>query len=117
MDLQIIKKLCEDKHIEVKRLAELTGMSEQNLHRCIRLNKIQASDLEKIAKQLNSPIAVFFDDEVDINIASGNRSVAVTNNSGNIATGDTTAMAEKIELLERLLDEKERLIKVLMKNQ
>ena len=47
-------------------------------------------------------------------IANGDNSVAVNNNSGSIATGDTNAMAEKIALLERLLDEKERTIKILM---
>jgi hypothetical protein len=49
MNLQLIKNYCESRQGGLKQLAEDCNMSEANLHRCIRLNKIQASDLEKIA--------------------------------------------------------------------
>lgn len=35
-------------------------MSEGNLHRCVRTNKIQAQDLERIATALEVSIDVFF---------------------------------------------------------
>lgn len=38
---------------------------------------------------------------------------AINNNSGSIATGDAV-LQERVAMLERLLEEKERLIKVLM---
>lgn len=50
-------------------------------------------------------------------VASGNGSVAVTGNNnvaGNVTMGDTAILTERIAMLEKLLDEKERLIKVLM---
>ena len=64
MDLQIIKKIIEENRFSggVRGLAEAVGMTEQNLHRCVRENKIQAGDLEKIAKELGVPITVFFDE-------------------------------------------------------
>lgn len=60
MDLGVIKKLSENRIGGLKKLAVDAGMSEQNLHRCIRLNKIQADDLEKISCLLNVDITVFF---------------------------------------------------------
>ena len=46
--------------------------------------------------------------------ANGDNSVAVNNNSGNIYTSEADALKERIGLLERIIEEKERLIKVLM---
>lgn len=62
MNLQTIKLLIENSHYPggVKALAEQVGMTEQNLHRCVRENKIQAQDLEKIAVELQVPVTVFF---------------------------------------------------------
>ena len=62
MDLQAIKFYCEKQGKGIKQLATEVDMSEPNLHRCIRLNKIQASDLEKIANALDVGIEVFFDE-------------------------------------------------------
>lgn len=60
MDLQIIKKMCENREGGLKGLAKDINMSEANLHRCINNNKIQATDLEKIASLLNVRVGVFF---------------------------------------------------------
>lgn len=49
MNLELIKTYVELRRIPFKTLATSIGMSEGNLHRCVRENKIQASDLEKIA--------------------------------------------------------------------
>lgn len=51
-------------------------------------------------------------------VASGNGIAVAGNNNvaGNVTMGDTVALHEKIVMLEKLLDEKERLIKVLMEN-
>lgn len=45
-------------------------------------------------------------------VANGDSSIAVNNNSGHIATGDTAVLTERVKSLEALLAEKERLIKV-----
>ena len=61
MNLEIVRKLSENRGGGIKRkLAADVGMSEQNLHRCIRNNKIQAADLEKIAFLLKADIRKFF---------------------------------------------------------
>jgi hypothetical protein len=43
-------------------------MSEQNLYRCFRINKIQAEDLEKIAHSLQVSIETFFEENVTVSI-------------------------------------------------
>lgn len=64
MNLEIIKKLTENKYPGgLKQLASDIGVSEANLHRCIKNNKIQAGDLEKIAIKLNVDVRVFFDEQ------------------------------------------------------
>lgn len=60
MDLQLIKKMCENREGGLKKLALDIGMSEANLHRCINNNKMQATDLEKIASLLNVRVGIFF---------------------------------------------------------
>lgn len=64
MRLEQIKKLSEKYNGGLKKLAADIGMSEQNLHRCIRHNKIQAADLELIALKLKVDIRIFFDKEL-----------------------------------------------------
>lgn len=63
MNLQLIKNYCERRPGGLRQLAEEADMSEANLHRCIRNNKIQASDLEKIAIALKVNVGVFFDEQ------------------------------------------------------
>lgn len=63
MNLMRIKELCKQKKIGVAELATNIGMSPQNLHRSIRINQIQAADLESIARQLGVNICCFFDND------------------------------------------------------
>lgn len=119
MNLEAIKKFSENRVGGLKKLAVDAGMSEQNLHRCIRNNKIQAADLETIALLLNVDIRLFFDENLsshinnvetkgDFSPASLNGDVTVTGCS------DAAVLKERIKYLEAIVEEKERLIKVLM---
>ena len=114
MDLNLIKKFSEKRDGGLRKLAVDAGMSEQNLHRCIRLNKIQAADLEKISALLGVDIRVFFDDQVSRTaVKIGDGSTAAVNVSGTIHGGQnvTTYPADQeITNLRALLDEKERII-------
>lgn len=114
MDLGAIKFYCEKREGGVKKLASDIGMSEPNLHRCIRLNKIQAADLEKISAILGVDIRVFFDDQVSRNaVKIGDGSTAAVNVSGTIHGGqnvNTYPADQEIKNLRALLDEKERII-------
>lgn len=67
MNLQMIKKMCENREGGLKKLALDIGMSEANLHRCINNNKIQATDLENIASLLNVRVGVFFGENENTN--------------------------------------------------
>lgn len=61
MNLMVLRTLTENYDGGLKKLAQDIGMSEANLHRCININKIQASDLEHIAVRLNVDVRSFFD--------------------------------------------------------
>lgn len=113
MNLQAIKNYCENREGGVKQLAKDIGMSEPNLHRCIRLNQIQAGDLERIAQVLKVNIAVFFDTQTPNKVSSdSNVAIGSPNSVGNVSVGTDAVLQERIKSLEALLAEKERLIKV-----
>lgn len=115
MNLEIVRKLSENRGGGLKKLAADVGMSEQNLHRCIRNNKIQAADLEKIAFLLKADIRIFFDDEVSRlsnNTVETNGDFSPASMMGNVSVGTDAILVERVKHLEELLAEKERLIKV-----
>lgn len=78
MNLKLIRKICESRKGGVKGLALELGMSEQNLHRCIRENRIMANELEKISKILGVSPAIFFEEDInpDDYTATGTQGVA-----------------------------------------
>ena len=118
MNLEIIRNLCEKRDGGIKGLAKKIEMSDTNLFRCIRLNKIQAEVLENIALELGVKVGVFFGEvELDEKPAIKNNSMRqrVTNGNASMTIGDTSAlMSERVAHLEELLREKERTIRILM---
>ena len=108
MDLQKIKFYCEKREGGLKKLASEIGMSEANLHRCIRINNIQAGDLEKIAIALDVNIDVFYDLQ-PTNVKTGDFSPV--NMHGKMEVRQT-AISDKreLELLRTIIAEKERII-------
>lgn len=117
MNLEAIKIFSEKRDGGLKKLAADIGMSEQNLHRCIRNNKIQAADLEKIALLLKVDIRIFFDEPISTlanNSVETNGDFSPASMNGNVSVGTNAVLQERVKSLEALLAEKERLIKVLM---
>lgn len=104
MNLQMIKNLCEKQGRSLKQLAAESGMSEPNLHRCIRVNKIQASDLEQLCMVMGVPVNTFFDSSLPQPAASPEQK----------ANADLRLLQERVGHLEQMVAEKERLISVLM---
>ncbi len=102
----------------IKALAEAVGMSEQNLHRCVRENKIQAQDLEKISTQLKVSIIEFFDEE-EISIKSAGRDfvergkIEHNGTEYNGASSLESDLRDQIAILKSQLEDKERIIKLL----
>lgn len=135
MDLSIIKNKIEELQYKggIKGLAESIGMTEQNLHRCVRENKIQAQDLEKIAMELNISILCFFDERVaeittrrlpieekleNLNkkikksrvIAGNNNQLNESGSHDNINGGEEAILYERIKSLEdKVADRDDRL--------
>jgi transcriptional regulator with XRE-family HTH domain len=112
MNLLKIRVLAETRAGGIRKLAGDIDMSEANLHRCIKSNNIQASDLEKVANIFQVPVSYFFDEnkQSEININGNKNQVG----NGNVIM---EVQANEIEHLKRLLSEKERTIQILMKQQ
>ena len=117
MNLSLIRNLSEKRAGGMRKLASDIGMSEQNLHRCVNNNKIQAADLEQIARMLSVDIQIFFDDDVRVSsndTVETNGDFSPASMHGNVSVGADAILYEKVKYLEELLAEKERLITVLM---
>lgn len=111
MNLQVIKNEVEKRAYPggIKALAEDAGLTEQKLHRCVRDNKIPAQDLERIAKLLKVSITIFFDEENCTKRTEGDFSPI----DSSVIVGDAI-LAERVKALEKLVEEKERTIQILM---
>lgn len=116
MNLGLIRTFAEERKITFRKIASLAGMSDGNLHRCIRTNRIQADVLEKIAKFLNVSICVFFDEFTPATQPLINGSNNQYNESGatnNTNTVGDSVLFEKVRILETLNNEREERIKEL----
>ncbi len=117
MDLQIIKKIIEENKFSggVRGLAESVGMTEQNLHRCVRENNSQAGDLEKIAKVLRVPVSVFFDENKGaVSVTAVDHSQAAGHYL-HVATSPRESELEKEnqDLRQQLIDAQAKIIKLM----
>lgn len=120
MNLQLIRDLSAGRVGGIRQLAIDAGMSEANLHRCIRNNKIQAGDLENLAKVLGVEIALFFD-ETPPN--KGNHYSTPQSGSKRTAWASAAILEEQlksakqiIELKDKIIEEKERTISLILGN-
>ena len=74
---------------------------------------IKSSLLERIAEALGENMSLFYPLEPASVTVSDHGSVSIAGNN-NIAGSNNAVLQERVKMLEKLLDEKERLIKVLM---
>lgn len=95
MKLLLIRELSGKRKIPITKLAEQVGMSEQNLHRSIRNNKIDAEILGKIASVLGVSVTIFYEETSQLS--------DMTNKSD----------SNRIKYLEELLETKGREIELL----
>lgn len=108
MRLLTIKEICEKKEIPIKKVAEQVGMSEQNFHRCIRINKMDGNIIEMVATVLKVPITTFFDENPDIVMISTNKSDNNEHDKKLIENKD-----REIELLKQMIQDKNDIIALL----
>lgn len=110
------------------KFATMIGVSPQTLSKWLGRNTFDAEVLYKYcegisAEWLLSGMGEVFSSETNRAISdhggvsiAGNNTIAGNNNAvGNVTMGDNSAvLQERVTMLEKLLEEKERLIKVLM---
>lgn len=110
MNLLAIKEIAEKKNVSIRKLADSIEMSEQNLHRCIRINQIQAHQLEIIANILETPVEYFFNSNTQL----PKQGMTVAGNGNKVQNGDGNVMienqAKEIEHLQQMLAAKDEII-------
>ncbi len=118
-----LKEMIEQLGITQRKLAELMAVTPQTISAILTAKDVRTSTIERIASVTKMPVSFFFKENADAQsaVASGDSSIAVNNITGNIEAGDTSALQERVKLLEQLLaereriiEEKERTIKILM---
>ena len=119
-----LKEILYEKKVSQSQIAKLLGVSQQSFNQMLAAADIKSSLLERIAEALGENMSLFYPikpenvtiaDHGGVSIA-GNNTIAGNNNAvGNVTMGDNSAvLQERVTMLEKLLEEKERLIKVLM---
>ena len=119
-----LKEILYEKKVSQSQIAKLLGVSQQSFNQMLAAADIKSSLLERIAEALGENMSLFYpiepanvtiSDHGGVSIA-GNNNIAGSNNAvGNVTMGDNSAvLQERVTMLEKLLEEKERLIKVLM---
>ena len=114
-----LKELIDALGISQRKLAEQMGVTPQTISAILTAKDVRTSTIERIASVTHMPISYFFKEEREHQnaVASGNGIAVAGNNNvaGNVTIDDNTAvLQERVAMLEKLLEEKERLIKVLM---
>lgn len=114
---QELKEKVMMANVPFNEIADRLGITAQSLNSCFKGKDVRSNTIERIAEALGVKMSFFYPMDSNSAVASGNGSVAVTGNNnvaGNVTMGDTAMLAERIAMLERLLEEKERTIKILM---
>ena len=94
-NLLLIRDLCEINKIKIRELASRIGKDESTIQSMIRAGSTNTKTLEAIAEVFNVS-GIFFDNPSENN------------------TGTNLNKEEEIAYLKKLLEEKERLIQVLL---
>lgn len=95
-NLLLIRGLCEKNKIKIRELASRIGKDESSIQSMIRTGSTNTKTLEAIAEVFNVSPGIFFDNPLESN----------TENSLN--------KEAEIAYLKKILEEKERLIQVLL---
>lgn len=92
-----------------KDIAEKIGITPEYFSQIMRKSSIDCELLERICKVVNISPAYFFDDyDITKQNVVGNGNIAAINSNVDTPAG------HEIELLKRILDEKERTIQILL---
>ena len=89
-----------------RSLAEQMGVTPQTVSAILAAKDIRTSSLERIAQVTNKPMSYFYEET--------NNAQAVVSGDSSIAAINSNVNSSEVELLKKLLEEKERTIKILM---
>ena len=110
-----LKEKIAQQNISALAIAKKLGISPQALNSTFNAADVKSGTLERIAEVLGVKMSFFYPMEGSNAVASGNGNVAGNNNVvGSVTIGDAAILQERVNLLEKLLEEKERTIKILM---
>lgn len=121
---QIVKMLMKRDKLSAPALAKKLGKSDQTVRDILAKDDIHTSVLRDLAVIFNVPISIFFEEEETVNsiIVNGNNNAFAGIGNGktrikqsNNASSENSKDQEILHL-KNLLDEKERLINILMNN-
>ena len=108
-----LKEILYEKKVSQSHVAKLLGVSQQSFNQMLAAADIKSSLLERIAEALGENLSLFYPLEPASFTVSDHGSVSIAGNN-NIAGSNNAVLQERVKMLEKLLDEKEKLIKVLM---
>lgn len=104
-----------------KELCASIGISDTGLRKILARDSCETSLLKKIARVLDVPIAYFFDESGGSAVATGDFSAASVNGDASVSTDCQAVLKEKVKALElligekdKMIEEKERTIKILL---
>ena len=95
-NLLLIRDLCEKNKIKIRELASRIGKDESSIQSMIRTGSTNTKTLEAIAEVFNVSPGIFFDNPLESN------------------TEKSLNKEAEIAYLKKILEEKERLIQVLL---
>lgn len=111
-NLYLIKKLAEERGMQLNQLADIAHLSRQTIFQMIRNNTGTISSLEAVAKALGVPTGIFFDDYPSEIIGYGASGIAHSQGSEiDYITPETIALLrENIALLKDRIADKDAII-------
>lgn len=115
-----LKSIIARKGISVADFAVKLGVSESSVFKYYNKNNFDSDLLEKFCSILDIPITYFFDDEEKGNntMVNGNNNTVASGHHSQITILENDIHSKEVEIehLKQIIEEKERLIQVLMKN-
>lgn len=119
-ELSKIKELCVQKGITLKSIAEEADLTENGLQKIIKNNSTKIETLAKIAKALGTPITTFFiegelAEETKVGEIAKENLHSTIANSNNLLN-EYNLQKKRIEELKELLNDKNKIIKLLEKD-
>jgi transcriptional regulator with XRE-family HTH domain len=113
-----LKDFLRNSKVSQSEIARKLGISHQSFNQMLSSNDVKSSLVERIASILHVTMGEIYNEAKEQSaVASGNAIAVAGNNNvtGNYTSNNSQVLQERVMLLERILDEKERTIQILMK--